>query len=83
MLSVSLLIVGVVHPESSGLGGGGFMVVRHENGSVYSINFREAAPGGASPGMFRSNSTLSTVVCTLYLTYAIASSSQVKASFRG
>ena len=53
----------MVHAESSGLGGGGFMVVRHENGSVYSINFRETAPRGATANMFHSNRTLSELVC--------------------
>lgn len=55
----ALLCLGVVHAESSGLGGGGFMVVRHENGSVYAINFRETAPSQASENMFHSSSNLS------------------------
>ena len=60
----ALLCVGAVHAESSGIGGGGFMVVRHTNGSVFTINFREAAPSAATVDMFHSNSSLSEVVCT-------------------
>lgn len=58
----ALLCVGAVHPESSGIGGGGFMVVRHTNGSVFAINFREAAPSAAMVDMYHSNPNLSRVV---------------------
>lgn len=58
----ALLCVGAVHPESSGIGGGGFMVVRHTNGSVFAINFREAAPSAATVDMFHSNKTLAKLV---------------------
>ena len=51
--------IGAVQPESSGLGGGGFMTIRHSNGSVYTINFREKAPSKATEYMFHSNSSLS------------------------
>ncbi len=53
---------GAVQPESSGLGGGGFMTIRQSNGSVYIINFREKAPSGATEDMFHSNSYLSSRV---------------------
>lgn len=52
-----MLCVGVVHAESSGIGGGGFMTVRLANGSVYALNFRETAPMGATEDMFHANAT--------------------------
>ena len=38
------------------------MLIRDTNGSVHYANFREAASSGASVNMFKSNSTLSTLV---------------------
>ena len=38
------LVLGVVNPQSSGLGGGGFAVVRAADGSSMSLDFREIAP---------------------------------------
>lgn len=38
------LVLGVVSPHSSGLGGGGFAVYRTANGVVGSVDFRETAP---------------------------------------
>ena len=58
----ALVCVGAVHPESSGIGGGGFMVVRHTNGSVFAINFRETAPSASTVDMFHSNKKLSKLV---------------------
>ena len=55
----AMLCNGVVHAESSGLGGGGFMVVRLANGSVYSLIFRETAPSNASWDMYHSDRHLS------------------------
>ena len=46
-----MLCTGVVYAESSGIGGGGFMVVRLANGSVYALNFREKAPAAATEDM--------------------------------
>jgi gamma-glutamyltranspeptidase / glutathione hydrolase len=45
----------VVEPQSSGIGGGGFMMVyvAKEN-KVYAIDSREKAPAAATPGMFGS-----------------------------
>lgn len=53
----AMLCNGVVHAESSGIGGGGFMVVRLANSSVYSLNFRETAPSASTWDMFHSNSS--------------------------
>ena len=47
------LVLGVVHPEASGIGGGGFAVVyltRDKQG--HALDFRERAPAAISPGMF-------------------------------
>lgn len=39
----------------SGLGGGGFALVRSANGSYESIDFRETAPAAAFQDMFKNN----------------------------
>ena len=57
-----MLCSGVVQPISSGIGGGGFMMIRLRNGSVYALNFRETAPLAADENMFNGNSTLSSIV---------------------
>ena len=36
--------VAVVNPEAGNIGGGGFMVARHTDGSASALNFRERAP---------------------------------------
>ncbi|KAF3911715.1 Gamma-glutamyltranspeptidase [Arthrobotrys entomopaga] len=48
----SAFCIGVVVMWSAGIGGGGFMVVRHPNGTSRSVNFREMAPGAAHRHMF-------------------------------
>lgn len=46
-------VLGLVEPESSGLGGGGFMVVfEQDNKRVRFYDGREAAPAGATADMF-------------------------------
>lgn len=57
----SMLCVGVMNPESSGLGGGGFMliVVPEQNREVATVvDFREVAPMAASKNMFHGNKSL-------------------------
>ncbi|MFQ6610017.1 MAG: gamma-glutamyltransferase [Fidelibacterota bacterium] len=44
--------LGVVHPAAGNIGGGGFMLIRFEDGTVTSIDFRETAPAGATRDMF-------------------------------
>lgn len=44
-----------IAPHVTGLGGGGFAVVRSSNGSYESIDFREAAPAAAFEDMFKNN----------------------------
>ena len=41
------LVLGVVNPQSSGLGGGGFALLRRATGEVTSLDFREMAPSFA------------------------------------
>ncbi|WP_315119117.1 gamma-glutamyltransferase [uncultured Clostridium sp.] len=48
--------LGVVEPNASGIGGGGFMLVRFaETGEEVFIDFRETAPGKATPDMYKLN----------------------------
>lgn len=51
----SLLCIGVVNNFSSGIGGGGFMLIRAANGTTEMIDFREQAPLGSFDRMFDSN----------------------------
>ena len=46
------LCLGVLHPHSSGIGGGAFAVIRLANGTSEAIEFREEAPAAATPNMF-------------------------------
>lgn len=49
-------VLGLVEPESSGLGGGGFMVLyENETGAVKFLDGRETAPSAASADMFMSD----------------------------
>jgi gamma-glutamyltranspeptidase / glutathione hydrolase len=43
---------GCAHPFSSGIGGGGFFVIRLADGSAFALDAREIAPAAASPTMF-------------------------------
>ena len=42
----------VVNPEAGNIGGGGFLVVRMQDGTAASLDFREAAPMAATANMF-------------------------------
>ena len=46
------LCQGVYNPQASGIGGGGFIMVRSANGSVEVIDAREPAPAASSQEMF-------------------------------
>ncbi len=48
----TLLALGVVNPFASGIGGGGFCLVRPIGGAVTVLDFRERAPRRADPDMF-------------------------------
>lgn len=51
----TVFCVGVVGMYHSGIGGGGFMLVRSASGEYESIDFRETAPGAASEDMYAGN----------------------------
>lgn len=42
----------VVYPQAGNIGGGGFMVVRMNNGEVNTLDFRETAPAAATKNMY-------------------------------
>jgi len=47
------LALGVVAPAFSGIGGGGFFMVRPKEGETVYLDYREVAPRGSRPEMFR------------------------------
>lgn len=55
----TVLCVGVVAPSHSGIGGGGFMLVRTSHGAYEFVDFRETAPAAAFQDMFRNNTDAS------------------------
>ncbi len=42
----------VTHPTAGNIGGGGFMIVRLPNGAATTFDYRETAPGRATPTMY-------------------------------
>jgi gamma-glutamyltranspeptidase / glutathione hydrolase len=46
------LALAVVYPAAGNLGGGGFMVLRMNDGTLDALDYREKAPSGASTGMY-------------------------------
>jgi gamma-glutamyltranspeptidase/glutathione hydrolase len=47
------LVLSLVEPQSSGIGGGGFMLIHHAaTGDIRVVDGRETAPAGARPDMF-------------------------------
>ncbi|KAH9897596.1 gamma-glutamyltransferase 1 [Xylariomycetidae sp. FL2044] len=55
----TVFCVGVIGMYHSGLGGGGFMLVRGSNGSYEFIDFRETAPAAAFEDMYTNNTDAS------------------------
>jgi gamma-glutamyltranspeptidase/glutathione hydrolase len=43
----------VVHPAAGNLGGGGFMLIRMQDGTTHFLDFREKAPGKATANMYQ------------------------------
>jgi gamma-glutamyltranspeptidase/glutathione hydrolase len=54
-LVATTLCVGVVGMYHSGIGGGGFMIVRSPNGTYENIDFRETAPAAGYEDMYQGN----------------------------
>ncbi len=46
------LVLGVVQPFASGIGGGGFAIIHRVKGEPYALDFREVAPGLATRDMY-------------------------------
>ncbi|MEP6703993.1 MAG: gamma-glutamyltransferase [Acidobacteriota bacterium] len=46
------LALAVVYPEAGNIGGGGFMLIRRNDGQAFAIDYREMAPAGATRDMF-------------------------------
>ncbi|KAJ1982111.1 hypothetical protein H4R35_000430 [Dimargaris xerosporica] len=57
----SALCIGTVHSFSSGIGGGGFMLVRNATDQSELIDFREQAPSAATADMYLKDITLAQV----------------------
>ena len=55
----TVFCVGVLGMYHSGVGGGGFMLVRGSNGSYEFIDFRETAPAAAFQDMYNNDTDLS------------------------
>lgn len=55
------LCVGVIGMYHSGVGGGGFMLVRSETGEYEDVDFRETAPSAAYEDMY-ANFTIGSIV---------------------
>ncbi|KAL4938719.1 hypothetical protein BDV06DRAFT_214883 [Aspergillus oleicola] len=57
----TMLCVGVVGMYHSGIGGGGFMLVKTPQGEFEYIDFRETAPAAASEDMYNNTTDASTI----------------------
>ncbi|KAI9775057.1 MAG: hypothetical protein M1835_005947 [Candelina submexicana] len=55
----TVFCVGVIGMYHSGIGGGGFMLVRSSNGTYEFIDFRETAPAAAFENMYNNNTNAS------------------------
>ncbi|EAW11885.1 gamma-glutamyltransferase [Aspergillus clavatus NRRL 1] len=60
-LVATVLCVGVIGMYHSGIGGGGFMLVKAPNGTFEFIDFRETAPAAAFEDMFTNKTGASTI----------------------
>jgi gamma-glutamyltranspeptidase len=49
----TLICLGLIHPHSSGIGGGGYLLqYKRSTKTVTYLDFRETAPGASTPNMF-------------------------------
>lgn len=58
------LCQGIMNPFSSGVGGGGFIVIHMANGSSSVVDAREVAPSGAHKNMYKCTVVVCATVCT-------------------
>lgn len=65
------IALAVVHPSAGNLGGGGFMVLRKNDGSYHTLDYREKAPGKATENMYLDS--LGEAITDLSLRGALAS----------
>ena len=49
-------MLAVVYPRAGNIGGGGFAVIRHQDGEIAALDFREMAPAKASETMYQDKS---------------------------
>ena len=55
----TVFCIGVIGMYHSGLGGGGFLILRSSNGSFEFVDFRETAPAASFEGMYTNNTDAS------------------------
>lgn len=55
----TVFCVGVIGMYHSGIGGGGFLLIRLSNGTYEFVDMRETAPGAASQDMYNNDEDLS------------------------
>lgn len=55
----TMFCVGVIGMYHSGIGGGGFMLLRDKDGQYEFVDFRETAPAAAFEDMYKANPDLS------------------------
>ncbi len=65
------IALAVVHPSAGNLGGGGFMVLRKNDGTYHTLDYREKAPGKATENMYLDS--LGEVITDLSLRGGLAS----------
>ena len=57
------LCQGVYNPQASGIGGGGFIMVKSPNGTVEIIDAREPAPAASSQDMYSGAASFEDQAC--------------------
>ena len=55
----TVICVGVIGMYHSGIGGGGFLLLRQSDGTYEFVDMRETAPGAATQDMYNDNEDLS------------------------
>lgn len=60
------LALAVVYSNAGNIGGGGFLVARQANGEIFTIDYRETAPGKASRDMYLDENGIAQTDLSLY-----------------